>query len=157
MIQYRLLWALNELIHGKCQAQCMVPYRPYNFNTITIRLEVQKGMKCICLLLFTYCQPLTQSQAYGCCLITKLCLTLLWPPMYCDSGFPGGSVGKEPACQCRRHKRHRFSPWVGKIPWRRAWQNTPVHLPRESHGPRSLAGYSPQHHTHSKTQVYTKL
>ena len=37
-----------------------------------------------------------------------------------------------------------FSPWVGKIPWRRAWQHTPVFLPRESHGQRSLAGYSPQ-------------
>ena len=30
--------------------------------------------------------------------------------------FPGGTSGKEPACQCRRHKRHGFSPWVGKIP-----------------------------------------
>ena len=30
--------------------------------------------------------------------------------------------GKEPACQCRRHKRDRFDPWIGKIPWRRAWQ-----------------------------------
>ena len=30
--------------------------------------------------------------------------------------------GKESACQCRRHKRHRFNPWVRRIPWRRAWQ-----------------------------------
>ena len=36
-----------------------------------------------------------------------------------------------------------FDPWVGKIPWRRAWQPTPVFLPEESHGQRSLAGYSP--------------
>ena len=36
-----------------------------------------------------------------------------------------------------------FDPWVGKIPWRRAWQPTPVFLPGESHGQRSLAGYSP--------------
>ena len=35
--------------------------------------------------------------------------------------------------------RHGFSPWVGKIPWRRAWQPTPVFLPGESHGQRSLA------------------
>ena len=35
------------------------------------------------------------------------------------------------------------NPWVGKIPWRRAWQPTPVFLPGESHGQRSLAGYSP--------------
>ena len=56
-------------------------------------------------------------------------------------GFPGGASGKEPACQCRR-KRCRFDPWVGKIPWRRAWQSTPVFLPGEAHGQRSLAGYS---------------
>ena len=42
-------------------------------------------------------------------------------------GFLGGASGKEPACQCR------FDPWVGKTPWRRAWQSTPVFLPRESH------------------------
>ena len=34
-------------------------------------------------------------------------------------GFPAGTRGKEPACQCRRHRRLRFNPWVGKIPWRR--------------------------------------
>jgi len=49
---------------------------------------------------------------------------------------------KEPACQCRRHKRCGFHPWVRKVPWRRAWQPTPVLLPGESHGQRSLAGYS---------------
>ena len=36
-----------------------------------------------------------------------------------------------------------FDPWVGMIPWRREWLPTPVSLPRESHGQRSLAGYSP--------------
>ena len=36
--------------------------------------------------------------------------------------------------------RCRFNPWVGKIPWRRAWQPTPVFLPGESHGQRSLVG-----------------
>ena len=35
-------------------------------------------------------------------------------------GFPDGTSGKEPVCQCRRHKRHRFDPWVRKIPWRRS-------------------------------------
>ena len=45
--------------------------------------------------------------------------------------FPGGASGKEP-CQCRRHKRGRFSPWVGKILGRRAWQPTPAFLPGES-------------------------
>ena len=36
-----------------------------------------------------------------------------------------------------------IDPWVGKIPWRRAWQLDPVFLPGESHGQRRLAGYSP--------------
>ena len=38
----------------------------------------------------------------------------------------------------------RLDPWVGKIPWRRAWQPTPLFLLGESHGQRSLVGYSPQ-------------
>ena len=52
--------------------------------------------------------------------------------------------GKEPACQCRRHKRCGLDPQVGKIPWRRTWQPTPVFLPGESHGQRSLVSYDPQ-------------
>ena len=57
-------------------------------------------------------------------------------------GFDGAS-GKGPTCQCRRRKRPRFDPWVRKLPWRRAWQPTPVFLPGEYHGQRSLAGYRP--------------
>ena len=37
-------------------------------------------------------------------------------------------------CQCRRCKRHGFDPWVGKMPWSRKWQPTPVFLPGKSHG-----------------------
>ena len=48
-------------------------------------------------------------------------------------------------------KRHRFDPRVGEIPWRRAWQPTPVFLPGETHGQRSLAGYSSWGHTESDT------
>ena len=58
-------------------------------------------------------------------------------------GFPGGASGKEPACQCRRHKRQRFDPWVGKIPWGRQLQPTPVFLPGKPSGQRSLADSSP--------------
>ena len=54
-------------------------------------------------------------------------------------GFPGVTGGKEPTCQCRRHKRCRFNPLVRKIPWRRKWQPTPVFF----HGQRILAGYGP--------------
>jgi len=55
----------------------------------------------------------------------------------------GGASGKEPTCQCRRHKNCGFDPWVGKISWRRAQQPTSVFLLGESHGQRSLEGYSP--------------
>ena len=58
-------------------------------------------------------------------------------------GFPGGASGKEPTCQCRRHRRYGFDPWGRKISWRRAWQPTPVSLPGESHEQRSLVGTSP--------------
>ena len=57
--------------------------------------------------------------------------------------FPGGASGQESTCQCRRHKRLGFDPWVGRMPWRRTQQPTPVSLPGKSHGQRSLAGYSP--------------
>ena len=58
--------------------------------------------------------------------------------------FLDGASGKESACPNAGDMRCGFEPWVGKIPWRRAWQPTPVFLPGESHGQRSLAGYSPQ-------------
>ena len=58
-------------------------------------------------------------------------------------GFPGGAVGKESACQCRRHKKHRFDPWVGKIPWRGKWQPSLGFLPGKFHRQRRLAGPSP--------------
>ena len=47
-------------------------------------------------------------------------------------GFLGGSSSKESACQCRRRKRRGVDPWVGKIPWRRAWQPTSVFFPGKS-------------------------
>ena len=53
--------------------------------------------------------------------------------------------------------RPRFSPWVGKIPWRRKWLSTPVFLPRESHGQRSLGGYSPWGCEESAVTVWPTL
>ena len=47
------------------------------------------------------------------------------------------------ACHCRRLKRRGFDLQVGKIPWRRKWQPTPVFMPGESYGQRSMAGYGP--------------
>ena len=56
--------------------------------------------------------------------------------------LPGDSAGKGPVWQCRRRKRHRFEPWVRKIPWRRKQKSTPVFSPGKSQGKRILAGYS---------------
>ena len=55
-------------------------------------------------------------------------------------GLPSWLSGKGPTCQWRQCG---FDPWVGKIPWRRKQQPTPVVLPGKPNGQRSLAGYSP--------------
>ena len=58
-----------------------------------------------------------------------------------DVDSPGDSNGKESGSP--QYRGPRFDPWVGKIPWRKEWFYTPVFLPEEFHGWRSLAGYSP--------------
>ena len=68
-------------------------------------------------------------------------------------------TGEESPCQCWRH---RFDPWIGKIPWRRKWQSNPIFLHGESHGQRSLAGCSPPGskrvgHNWANTQTHTNL
>ena len=62
--------------------------------------------------------------------------------------------GEEPACHGRRPV---FNPWVGKIPWRRKWQPTPVFLPGKSHEQRSLVGYSPWSHRVRHDWVHTSF
>ena len=54
-----------------------------------------------------------------------------------------------------RFSRCKFNPWFGKIPWRRAWQLTPVFLPGESHGERTLEGCSPWDHKQLDTTEAT--
>ena len=69
--------------------------------------------------------------------------------------MPGSASGEESTCQCSG-----FNPWVGKIPWGRKWQPTPVFLSGKVHGQRSLAGYSPWSRKesnpagHAHTQVF---
>ena len=58
-------------------------------------------------------------------------------------GLPRWLGGKDSACQCRIFKKRGFDPWVGKIPWSRKWQPTPVSLTGKSHGQRNLVGCSP--------------
>ena len=53
------------------------------------------------------------------------------------------SLSIDNSCLCNQTWRCRFDPWVGKFPWSRKWQPTPVFLPGKFHGHKSLAGYSP--------------
>ena len=57
-----------------------------------------------------------------------------YPKVNSIMGFPAGTGGKEHACQCKKQKKHGFNPWIGKIPWRRAWLQTLVFLLEECQG-----------------------
>ena len=59
------------------------------------------------------------------------------------AGFPGSTSDKEPGCQCRRHKRCGFDPWVWKFPWRRAWRPPQYSCLENLYGQRSLTGCHP--------------
>ena len=73
------------------------------------------------------------------------------------NGPPRWHSGKESTCQCRRHRRCGSHPWVGKIPWSRKWQATPVFLPgkfyaEEPGGQRSMGSQRVGHeHIHTRT------
>ena len=71
-------------------------------------------------------------------------------------GFPRWLRGKESTCQWRRCRRHKFDPWVGKMPWKRKWQTTPIFLPGKFHEQRSLAGYNPWGHKESDTTQWQR-
>ena len=70
--------------------------------------------------------------------IEKECVTL---SIWLERASHMVLVVKNPPANADRCK---FDPWVGKIPWRRVQKLTPVFLPREFHGQRSLVGCSPQ-------------
>ena len=63
------------------------------------------------------------------------------PTLISQNGYVAQSVKNLPAVQ-----ETKFDSWVGKTPWRRKWQPTPLFLPGESHGLRSLVGCSPRGH-----------
>ena len=72
-------------------------------------------------------------------------------------GIPGGASGRDPTCQCGKTIRDTSSvPRSGRSLRGRTWQPTPVFLPGESHGQRSLAGYSPWGHRESDTAKATR-
>ena len=77
-------------------------------------------------------KKISKNQTLDCCRKATIYLHSIYTVVGVVVGFPSGTSGKEPICQCRRHKRCRLDPWVRKISWRRAWQPTPVFLPEES-------------------------
>ena len=84
-----------------------------------------------------HCEDYHRQANYHIHHLTELCAP---PPLLL--GLPWGLSGKESTCQRRRQKRLGFKPWLRKIPRRRRWQPSPVFLPGEPHGQRSLVGYS---------------
>ena len=109
----------------------LLNWRQTLFNLICCFLRVDKSchwLKCI----RSSCNPSLLTHEHH-EILSLLC-------SYKPRGFPDGPVGKESPCQRRRHG---FSPWVGKIPWRRKWQLTPALLLEKAHGQRSLVGYMP--------------
>ena len=90
---------------------------------------------------------------------------LLWIPtvtFLTERKFRGDSLptwlsGQESACQGRRCRRRGFNLWVGKIPWKRAWQPAPVFLCGEPHGQRSLVGHSPWDHEELDTAEWLSI
>ena len=121
-----------------------------------IRTSQIPGMCLLC----AYKQVHSHSSTLAFSLISTLANSLedetaLWGGSLLPWVRPDGTSGKEPTCQCRRSDRCGFDPWVGKIPWRRTWPPTPVFLPGESHGQRSLAVYSPQGRKESNTTEAT--
>ena len=70
----------------------------------------------------------------------EVVILIYWPNILQDISW--WLSGKESAWNIR-NERHGFDPWSRKISWRKAWQPTPVLLPGECHGQRSLVDYSP--------------
>ena len=85
----------------------------------------------------------------SCCSVAKSCLTLCNPMYHNVPGFLDGVNGKESSCQCKRHKRFRSNPWIGKLPWRRAWQTRSSILSWRIPWTEKSVGYSPQGHKES--------
>ena len=96
-----------------------------------------------------------QRSLVGCTVhgLTKSQTQLSDSHFHCHCHYWGGSVVKNPPTNAGDLGYSCLIPGSGKIPWRRAWQPTPVFLPGESHGQRSLEGYTVHRVTKSWTQL----
>ena len=84
-------------------------------------------------------------------LLSQLCILQAYIMIIYCYLCPVALVVKNPPARTGDKKRGSLDPWVGKIPWTGAWQPTPVLLPGESLGWRSLVGYSPRGRKESDT------
>ena len=80
----------------------------------------------------------------------------VFSPLGGEEGFPDGTSGEEPACQCRRHKRPEFHSWFGKIRRRRAGNPLQYSCLESTRGQRSLVGYSPWGNKESDMTEHTR-
>ena len=92
-----------------------------------------------------------QQQALLTCSALFLDTSLISAHLKSYQGFPGGAIGKESICQCRRCKRETGSTPDQVDPLEREMAPAPVFLPGIAHGQGSPAGYSPWGHTQSDT------
>ena len=129
-----LIFLRSTMAHGHSQQ------RPPEPCSITPRDQVSKTSSAVCLkpcdITGTFWRMVTADR--GDTVLWGLALCIIKDTSVFSKGFSRLLSGKESICQCRV----RF--WTRKISWRRKWQPLPVSLPGESHGQRSLAGYSPQ-------------
>ena len=134
----------GSFVHGILQAR-ILEWLPFPSPGALLDPGIEPGL--------LYCRQIFYRQSYrGSNFATRLgpqetqasrILINLWLPRWLS--------GKESACQCRIVRRHGFDPSVGKIRWRRKWQRTPVFLPGEYYGQRSLTGYSSRDRKESDT------
>ena len=90
----------------------------------------------------------TTIQLHSFCMLKRLC-SKFFKLGFSSTWTKNFQMYKQRICQWRRHRRWEFDSWVGKIPWRRKWQPTPVFLPGKFHGQRSLVDHSPWGHKES--------
>ena len=136
----------------QCSWECKLVWSLWRIVQSFLRkLKIELQYQLAIPLLGIYPEKITVQKIHG----TSVFIVVLFAVVLQQLVFPPGASGKKSICQCRRHKRCRFNPWVGKITWRRAQQPTLLFLPGEFHGQRSLEIYSLSGLNETKRFTYT--
>ena len=133
----------NITIFGVCLLQHYKPYSLSQFNYFIIVMKLLFDTK-TCLFVSFFFHPGNHRSSKR---FTLSCSH--------QKGLPNDSAGKESACDAG--DTGDFNPCIRKTPWRRKRQPTPGILPGESHGQRSLAGYSPKGRKESDTTEWLSM